>query len=80
MLVRITRPPMVGVPCFFKWAWGPSSRTCCPNFSLWRNGITMGHRIALTAKAMMIASMVSFIISHLCLLCIQGIVYVFFRE
>ena len=32
MLERMISPPMVGVPCFFKWAWGPSSRTCWPNF------------------------------------------------
>ena len=34
MLVKIIRPPIVGVPCFFKCAWGPSSRTCWPNFNL----------------------------------------------
>ena len=38
------------------------ARLCCPNFSLCRNGITTGQRIALTANAMMIARMVSLII------------------
>jgi hypothetical protein len=27
---RIRVPPMVGVPCFFSWDSGPSSRTSCP--------------------------------------------------
>ena len=64
MLVRIIRPPMVGVPCFFKCAWGPSVRTCWPNFSRCRKGITTGHRMALTANAIIIASIVSLIMVH----------------
>ena len=23
-------PPIVGVPCFTRWLWGPSARTCWP--------------------------------------------------
>jgi hypothetical protein len=26
---RIRTPPMVGVPAFFRWLWGPSSLTTC---------------------------------------------------
>ena len=62
MLERITRPPIVGVPCFFRCVCGPSSRTCCPNFNLWRNGITIGHSTALTTNAMITASIFAYYI------------------
>ncbi len=28
--VRMMIPPIVGVPAFFWWDCGPSSRICCP--------------------------------------------------
>lgn len=31
-------PPIVGVPAFFRWLLGPSSRMLCPNFNLLRAG------------------------------------------
>ena len=43
-------PPMVGVPDFFIWALGPSSLIVWPNFSFLRNGIRIGHRMALMAN------------------------------
>lgn len=74
ILVKIIRPPMVGVPCFFKWLCGPSSLTCWPNFSLCKNGMITGHSSALTANAMIIANIVSRIIKHLNLICISYLV------
>ena len=38
----MTRPPMVGVPDFFIWLCGPSSRMACPKCSRCRIGRTLG--------------------------------------
>ena len=35
-------PPMVGVPCFTKWLWGPSARTCWPIWLVRRKRIHAG--------------------------------------
>ena len=43
-------PPMVGVPCFFRWLSGPSLRTFCPNFMRCSTGIMSRHRTAHTAN------------------------------
>ena len=37
-----TMPPMVGVPVFAIWLFGPSLRTLCPNLILCRNGMSLG--------------------------------------
>ena len=39
-LIRISMPPIVGVPFFFRCSLGPSSLTVCPTFSRRRKGIT----------------------------------------
>ena len=49
--IIIIIPPIVGVPAFFKWLFGPSSRTYCPNFNLFKNGMTRGLKPALTKNA-----------------------------
>ena len=33
---------MVGVPVFFRWLCGPSSRTGCPNLKLYSRAISQG--------------------------------------
>ena len=38
----ISRPPIVGVPCFARCVCGPSSRMCCPNSFLRRNPMNVG--------------------------------------
>ena len=48
---RKPMPPIVGVPAFFRCAWGPSSRICCPNLSLCRNGMSAAVATALIASA-----------------------------
>ena len=35
-------PPMVGVPCFTRWLWGPSARTCWPMWLVRRKRIHAG--------------------------------------
>ena len=40
--IRKIQPPIVGVPCFFRWLCGPSSRSDWPNFSRRISGITTG--------------------------------------
>ena len=47
---RITIPPIVGVPDFFKCDCGPSPRSVCPTFSFLKKGIRIGANTALTAK------------------------------
>ena len=39
---RIRIPPMVGVPSFPRWDWGPSARTYCLTFSSFSFRITQG--------------------------------------
>ena len=43
-------PPIVGVPCFFKWDCGPSSLSICPTFNLLSCGIVITPAITDTAK------------------------------
>jgi hypothetical protein len=45
-----TRPPIVGVPCFFSCHDGPSYKIVCPNLSLRRNGIRTGSHSAVIRK------------------------------
>lgn len=42
ILIKNVKPPIVGVPVFFMWLCGPSSRILCPNFILFNVGISMG--------------------------------------
>jgi hypothetical protein len=51
MPIRIRIPPIVGVPDFFKWLFGPSSLSVCPTFSFLKNGIITGPSMTLIAKA-----------------------------
>ena len=37
--IIIIIPPIVGVPCFFKWDAGPSSLSICPTFNFFNIGI-----------------------------------------
>ena len=50
MAVNIKRPPIVGVPFFFKWLSGPSSRTVCPTLSFLKKGIIIGPKATLIAN------------------------------
>ena len=56
-------PPIVGVPCFFRCACGPSSRTCCPNLIFFRKGIRTGQATALMPKLISTAVITTFIMS-----------------
>ena len=49
--IIITIPPIVGVPCFFRWDFGPSSLSCCPIFFFLKIGITIIDIINAIAKA-----------------------------
>ena len=53
MASRISVPPMVGVPAFCRWLWGPSSRTVWP---IWR---WVSRRIRAGPSSSEIASAVS---------------------
>ena len=50
MPARIIRPPMVGVPVFFRWDFN-SSRSVCLAFIFLRSGITTGPNREVMAKA-----------------------------
>ena len=43
-------PPIVGVPCFFKCDFGPSSLSDCPTFSFLKIGITIIEITTLVTK------------------------------
>ena len=51
MAVRISAPPMVGVPFLAKWVCGPSVRTDWPTFSAVSLRITHGPSSRLNASA-----------------------------
>ncbi len=65
--IRMIRPPMVGVPAFFKWDCTPSALSVCPTLSFRRKGITKGLKTTLITKAVNngIITSVPKIISHL---------------
>ena len=44
-------PPIVGVPCFTRWLWGPSARTCWPIWLDFRNLIHTGMSTIVTTMA-----------------------------
>jgi hypothetical protein len=62
---KIITPPIVGVPDFFWWDLGPSSRILCPNFNLRKKGIKMGESKTEIKKPIIIVKKItcSFILS-----------------
>lgn len=52
------KPPIVRVHDFFKCVSGPSSRTNCPNFSFFKNGITIGLNTTLIPNAISIGKII----------------------
>jgi hypothetical protein len=48
---RIRTPPMVGVPAFFRWLWGPSSLTTCRARMSESFRMMSGPRIMATTRA-----------------------------
>ncbi len=58
MEMAISTPPMVGVPAFFWWALGPSSRMYWPIWNSRRRRITAGPTISPVAKAVRLANAV----------------------
>ena len=45
-------PPIVGVPCFTRWLWGPSARTCWPMWLVFRKRIQAGMSTMVITMAM----------------------------
>ena len=54
--IRISTPPMVGVPDFTKCVCGPLVRTACPTFKRASMRITAGPAIRPIASAVMVAN------------------------
>ena len=54
MLKTIIMPPIVGVPVFFIWDFGPSSLILCPNFNRLKNGIKIGDKRTVIKNAIAI--------------------------
>jgi hypothetical protein len=53
--VTISSPPIVGVPAFAWWAWGPSARIFCPSRSRRSPSIIGGPRTKHTSSAVIAA-------------------------
>ena len=56
MPIRISTPPMVGVPDLIRWVWGPSVRTAWPTFMRVSMRITAGPAIMPINNAVSVAN------------------------
>src|SRR5690625_7334102 len=61
ILKTIINPPIVGVPAFLKWDFGPSSLILSPNFKRLKNGMSIGDNRTVIKNAIAIVMIKTYI-------------------